>query len=496
MPLCDKMDYDTFRLQLNGIVSVRKNGVGRRTGTMGKKKEQRLLALGMSGCLLAGLLSGCGSKTVDYNMETEQPAETVSGGLTQFADAERWKEKWQVPDGEGSSFTMSVNAEVTVPDVEQMYVAEVEETVMDAQWKADFMNLYYGGESFYYHDLPHYTKEELETHIRWCQENQEAVDDPSYRENYEGEREVLTEIHQEQMDEYEKYLAGASEDYTVATDLDSCREYLGTVGGLDCYVLFSALDEKNAGKVVNMTAAPMDTEQFGPETDFEYVSMYRDRYPTQTGENTCSLSMEEAREIADDFITRMGRNGQVCQEEADTVWTRVARSRTGVLADTEEVTYGYSFTYGTGVEGVAFNQFGNVSEYDCYWEGMDWNEIYDFTESTVITVTDEGVVGVEMNFPMTLQSLSQPVELLSLETVQGIMRDEVTEHGAEYPDFQAKPYFFAMELVYFRVRDDGREGCYSYVPAWRLSAKADGFFYHPVLVNAIDGSVIHIREEL
>lgn len=43
---------------------------------------------------------------------------------------------------------------------------------------------------------------------------------------------------------------------------------------------------------------------------------------------------------------------------------------------------------------------------------------------------------------------------------------------------------------------DAKEGSYSYVPTWRLSARSDEFYYHPVLVNVIDGSVIHIQDEL
>ena len=457
---------------------------------------KKLLSLGLGSYLVMGMLCGCGEKTVDYSVDTEQPAEAATGSLAQFAEAEHWIDKWMIPMADGDEFSMSVNAKVTIPDTDAMYVVEVEETALDAEWKQQFLNLFYGGDTFYYHDKAHYPKEELDTLIGYCEDTIAAVESPDYKGDYDGEKQILLDINKEQIEEYQSYLQNAPDDYVLAEEFDNCNDYLGEVGGILCTVTFPTKGEEGTEHVVGVNAYPLDREAFGPESDYDYGSMYKIAHPSKISENTCDISQEEARALADDFMGRMGRTNQVCYDESDTVWLRLVQDEMGMPTGMEEVTYGYSFTYGTGVGNVAFAQFGNVNNFDVYYDEIDWDNVYDFADKTVITVTDEGVVGVDMNCPVTVKTVSQPVEMLSLDTIQSILKDEVVNHGGDNDDFQGKPYFFALDLIYFRVKDDAKEGSYSYVPTWRLSARSDEFYYHPVLVNAIDGSVIHIQDEL
>lgn len=466
---------------------------------MRKKRKcgvRKMLSLGLSCFLVTGLLCGCGERNVDYSVDTEQPAEAATGSLAQFAEAERWIDKWEIPTEDGGEFSMSVNAKVTTPDTDAMYVVEVEETALDAEWKQQFLKLFYGGDTFYYHDMAHYPKEELDTLIGYCEDTIAAVESPDYQEDYDGEKQILLDINKEDLEEYRSYLQNAPDDYVQAEEFDDCDDYLGEVGGILCTVQFPTRGEEGAEHVVSVSAYPLDREAFGPESDFDYASMFQIAHSSENSENTCNISPEEARALADDFLGRMGRSNQVYYDESDTVWARLVQDEIGRAADLEEVTYGYSFTYGTGVGDVAFAQFGDVTKFDIFYDEIDWDNVYDFADKTVITVTDEGVVGVEMNYPVTVKTVSQPVEMLSLDTIQSILKDEVVNHGGGNDDFQAKPYFFALDLIYFRVKDDAKKGSYSYVPTWRLSARSDGFYYHPVLVNAIDGSVIHIQEQL
>lgn len=457
---------------------------------------KKMLSLGLSCFLVTGLLCGCEGKTVDYSVDTEQPAEAATGSLVQFAEEERWIDKWTIPMTDGNEFSMSVNAEVTVPDTDAMYVVEVEETALDAEWKQQFLKLFYGGDTFYYHDMAHYPKEELDTLIGYCEDTIAAVESPDYQEDYDGEKQILLDINKEKIEEYQSYRENAPDDYVLAEKFDDCNDYLGEVGGILCTVQFPTKGEEGAERVVSVNAYPLDREAFGPESEFDYESMYKEAQPSGISENTCDISMDEARDLANDFLGRMGRTNQVCYDESDAVWVRVARDETGRAFASEEVTYGYTFFYGTGVSNVSFAQFGDVNSFDVFSDEIDWDNVYDFAEKTVITVTDEGVVGVDMSYPVTVKTVSQPVEMLSLGTIQSILKDEVVNHGGDNDDFQGKPYFFALDLIYFRVKDDAKEGSYSYVPTWRLSARSGEFYYHPVLVNAIDGSVIHIEEEL
>ena len=66
-----------------------------------------------------------------------------------------------------------------------------------------------------------------------------------------------------------------------------------------------------------------------------------------------------------------------------------------------------------------------------------------------------------------------------------------------YINFDYILLFQRLELIYFRIKDKENEGCYSYIPAWRLSGGNDypQYFENPLLINAIDGSVIDFYDE-
>lgn len=82
-----------------------------------------------------------------------------------------------------------------------------------------------------------------------------------------------------------------------------------------------------------------------------------------------------------------------------------------------------------------------------------------------------------------------------METIQKIMKSEVTEHTGRY-DFSGGNGFNAMELIYFRMKNVDEPGSYSYVPVWRLCNESEYSYDNPILVNAIDGTVIHLLDEL
>lgn len=402
---------------------------------------KNIRALGICGCLVMVLLCGCSQKSVDYELDQSDTQETTSGSLSQFADAGQWVADWSVSVGNGKEMRVSVDAKITVPDAESMSVVEVEETALDEAWKEQFMKAFYGENPFYYHNL-----EDSSNHV-------------------------------------------------VADKLDSCDEYLGNVGELPCIVKFSNGDGENGSRNgMKVEAFPLHTAAFGPETDRNYMEMYRYSQAVDFSENTCSISKEEAKKQADDFLGKIGRTSQVLCDESPAVWIRLTQDETGMGSVSEEVTYGYSFTYGTGVDNMAFSQFGSWDDFGNLWDVFQSEDVYEFADETVITVTDEGVVDVSISSPVTIKRVLPQAELLPLSTIQGILEDEVVNNGVAYSDLENQPSFWALDLIYFRVRDDSQKGCYSYIPTWCFSAKSQDVYYHPVLVNAIDGNVIYIKE--
>lgn len=458
---------------------------------MEKKKTYcvpKLLSLGLACCLIMSTLWGCSKKEVDYEGLDEKETNTgTNSSMAQFADEKTWSEKWTVTDAGGKELEISVNAKVTVPDVDSMSVVEVEQTGFDEEWREQFIHNYFGETPVYYHDVEYYTREELNEQIS-ANEEEIAILENS---NQEGIEEII-EFYRDNIAYEQELLANAGDELTVAEEFSSCNTFLGYVEEIPCEVNFVISEE---GTTSSVFAYHVEGPAFEAETDFDYANMSRigGQSPENEG-NICKMSLEEARSLADAFISQLGRKNQVCYDEQQTIWMRMDTAGEMDAAHMELVVYGYTFTYGTGVDDIAFSQFNNMDvfleEDNAYAVGL-----YD-GDTTEITVTDEGVIEVSISGPVTINHITPQVELLSLDTIKTIMKDEVMNNSGAYGELSKKPYFYAMDLIYCRVKDDAKEGGYSYVPTWRLSAKKRDVYIHPVLVNAIDGSVIHIEDEL
>jgi len=80
-----------------------------------------------------------------------------------------------------------------------------------------------------------------------------------------------------------------------------------------------------------------------------------------------------------------------------------------------------------------------------------------------------------------------------------VMLQEAVEQ-IELNDFSGT--YDSLELIYLRMRDKEHEGYFSYVPVWRMAdvwfRGGDGYadvYTNPILINAIDGSVIDFYDE-
>lgn len=168
---------------------------------------------------------------------------------------------------------------------------------------------------------------------------------------------------------------------------------------------------------------------------------------------------------------------------------------------------GYIFYFDAGVDTVSFTQFG-TQQTDRNFRKLkkESEEPQYFLKAQIeVYVNDKGVIGMRAYNPVETVSISEGVDLLSLDAVKGIIKDQVTNH---YKDFRFKVgvsdsgkyvHFGRLELIYFRIRNKENAGNYSYIPVWRLSGGYDSdypkYLENPVLINAIDGSVIDFYEE-
>lgn len=465
----------------------------------------------LAGCMTAALLVGCSEEKVDYQLGTEETNGGNAGSLTQFADEAKWSDEWNVPLAGGETLQLSVDANVVVPEVSAMSVVEVEETVVDAEYKKHFMSVMFDNGEIYYHDAAHHTKAEWEDEIAELEAriaiNEEIIhSQQGFNQDEMASAEAWLDSLKEELQECRSYHQSAAEDYTPADSFDGCNEFIGHRDEVPYFVNFGMNDE---GTVSVIRVECMDKLACGPSSLQEYdgVDIFGEQYRMEDDVNECALSMEEAKQIADQFADGIGRSYQVCYQTEEVWWeayNEIEGDPLPQIVYEEDAIFGYRFVYGTGVDGRAFAEYGGMTVFDNFgakvedtWESVEEipEGFYDSKDRLSIVVTDAGVVDVTMDYPVTVTNVTEQVELLPLDTVKGIMKNEVMEHADDY-DFSQSKYYNTLELIYFRLKNDDKKGSYSYVPVWCLSGKVAERRNHGVLVNAIDGSVIYVEDEI
>ncbi len=504
-----------------------------------------LLGLGMN------LLMGCKEKTVDYNIEgaTEEAQEANSErdtvgrgkkGVKQFADEPEWwswnEEDWYVTNAKGEDVeTCVAGAEVTVPDAEEMFVVEVKEPEFDAAYKKQMAERIFEDEEIYYYDLVHLPKKDIEEQREQCQKLRQLADnnidynDVRYlRRQYQFDGEDL-EGWKERLDQellrYDNVGKEAGTAYTLADKYD-VDEYLGMYSGIayelsflesDCvrkiddgpYLGGVTSEHGNfmncRGKEISLRAN--DLYQVCPEEVKEVDSLYY-RGMGLLMENQCSLSEKEAKELARQFVDRLKLDYSVNTDCETLGWWKGTDSYMQPDWRVDYLPDGYIVRFEAGVDSVSFPKFGT--------QETDWNfrkmkkasedPQYCLKAQMEVYVTDKGVIGMRAYHPIETVSISGGVDLLPLEAVKASVREQLLNHFTDFrfretiqDDGRRTVYFDRMDLIYFRVRNREDAGYYSYLPVWRLSEEGydyPKYFENPLLINAIDGSVINFYDEV
>ena len=459
--------------------------------------KKRSICTGFILCIGIGLFTGCREKTVDYRVDEETESEgahrnSIGGkrGIGQFAGDSEWWDEWTVVTEEENVVTLSVEAKISLPKAEQMYVVEVEKPEFDSDYKKKIAKQIFGNQEIYYNDLAHLPKKDLEKERKSCQERIRANS---------GNDDLIESLETELM-EYEELLETAKDTYTPIETYD-VDEYMGERDGVSCGLTFR---EVGAGFGVDsfsceekwVVLSPKDMEQFCPEElRGEEGVHYVGSYTEATAKNQCGISEEQAFELAQRFVDRMDLGYPIFSRSSALLWYG---SQT-----TEEIEDGYAFYYDAGIDQVSFPQFGSQNQYLNYGNKKQGEKGQYFLDANLeIGVTDEGVVGMVARNPIEIIGISGETELLPLGEVEGIMKEQMTENFAAFRfnyGADRKVVFNKMELIYFRIRDRKNPGHYSYIPTWRLSKMLDdsyGLIENQVLINAIDGSVIDFYDEV
>ncbi len=414
-----------------------------------------LLSTGLLAIFGTGLLTGCAEKNVDYNIDGVTESSEVNesagkSGVAQFENETTWNEIWTV-SGEGDkNVEVEVDADILLPKTEQMSVVEVKVTEIDVEKKERIAKQLFQGEGIYYYD--------------------EATDKVgALAEEYIGD------------------------------------EYIGMHDGI-MYELYFEKNDTSEGWPFNFQRINFRAYQFLDicPKGLEDATYYGGLPYGDAPENKCSLSEEEAQKLAREMVEKLGWEYPVLTYARPLIWGNDSLSANNYE---EWPANGYVFTYDFGVDDVSFTNFGSDWEYaNMSFTKKDEELQYSTAARIEVYVTDQGVIQMIVDSPVEATGITERVELLPLNTIKELMKEYLEKR---YEEFRFTPMgvdgeliFTHMELIYFRVRDKKNPGHYSYVPAWRLSEQIGAAelgnreIRNPVIVNAIDGSLIDICEEL
>ena len=444
------------------------------------RKHTRMLAAAMTivEAIVIISLAGCAGKKVDYGNESESKETKNMSALADIKADSGWNENFTIQTGNGEK-TVYVNANIVVPDFDNMSVVEVENVKIDADYKKRFLDLYFGENEYYYHDPDHYTVDELNEVIEDWQKTQD---------------EIHNEWLEQQLVEYRDKLETAKTTYTVAKDLESCEVFAGYKGDVFCEVEFEA-------HKVHAYALSQSGTDYGPPSlrneDYDTITRnfqdedLKDKVDETSNEG--SKSAASAKKEAGNFLSKLGMQDLVERGECECSWIGFNNSEEG--NDYQTAAWGYIYSYATGIDGITFKDGLDRDTYLSVYETND-SDTDDVTlpDSTLLTVTDDGIIDVQLEYPVNVTQIYKDVELISLKNIEQIIKAEITENPDKYDTASS---FNKLQLSYLKIRSDSEPGKYSYVPAWALSRMVDySSERNAIFVNAIDGTIINLENSL
>ncbi|MBR1391629.1 MAG: hypothetical protein IJ567_09370 [Lachnospiraceae bacterium] len=386
-----------------------------------------LAAIGLS-------TAGCGTGEHDsggYSIEdTEQGEGRMVYELSDFDKNTRWKESWQVSDAAGDEIAVNIDAKVELPGLNNMSVITVRRQEYGEEYYQEVLGRLYGDNdvSRIYHSKANTNAFTGLSSLAWGLDRDQRED---------ADNHFLSD-----MDVYEGTVDGNLYDTSFVSMDDTVLAVFYELKEIE---LAAPSQAKGASQIVY------------EETGYSPLSS-----------NRCEMSVEQAQELADDFLSRTQLGTGEYLGVASVIWCGV---EPGEGEDTwisqEAQDDGYVFTYQYQQNGQPF---------------MD-------DVKTHVYINDFGIFAVLVENPTDITSVTDQVGLLPLDTIQDIMRDELNRNAAYYlTDDNRSWNSDSLELRYERVNDQEDAFVSSYVPKWILKTKPE-YENLPVYVNAIDGCV-------
>ena len=457
------------------------------------KKEKQGYRRKMAAVLLAGMLvvstaaTGCGKKTVDYDVDGSSSAGNSSSDNSKTADSGSLQGKYGIPEecdteiatGDSGIDKITIDDdEVTVPETGNMVIAHYKKKTIGTEEKKKVVEAVFEKEQgIYAYDYENQTKEDIQKLIDSYKQDLQNSTDENVISDYEAYLNELETKLQTAPDEYP-----AAGDYTADT-------FIGTMNGYEYMLSVS----ENASPEYFLSLREELIEYRPMEGAAGVVWIDDVDIDADESTNQCTFTEDEAKTIAEDFIAQVGGTDVMLKETKALYWAYYYTNGENLATEVE----GYRFTYARAINNQPTSA---VNPWNADNLMQDNASVEVPVEEYEIYIDSNGVVMA--NWSDYMEAVGQPeaVELLPFNQMLEKANETVPAYFTKYPTQYREVEFNDITLSYY-LKQGEKEGEFDYVPAWILSEYNEYVDYsdkdYPVqlvIIDATDGSVIDILE--
>lgn len=435
--------------------------------------------------------TGCGNKAVDYGEESVASSGYAKGELAKQLEIPASYIGDLSTEGTDLAALTINDKNIEVPDVDCMYIAYYRRPILDEEYKQKILegvtdqdkDIYQISDTMYKEDAQYVLDYEMALF-----EEAKAAGDTEWIDYYSSsveamermvnnaslQREKITDYKE---DSYQAYLNGRllSMHFLGWTyDGEVCCDQFD-VTNMD-YDLLKYKQEDLGIQLINTTT---DADEYGLE-------------------NRCEMTLEEAESFAIEYFANLGLTDLVLAESHDLLWQY--RDYAFEVLDSE--CNGYHLIFSVYVDGQPI-----YFPMTMLLEPLKTEQIgYDIPRPEyTLQLDDKGVVGVDFENPIEIAEKGQErVDIISFEEALEVLEAATTKYYSEHPSSYNKITFNDVKLTYYMIADPEEKGLLKVVPVYVFAQNNTdpyGEIYENnpeelFVINAVDGSVINVIEEL